>query len=231
MTSRDYRASAREMLSGKWGRAVLVTLIAGLLGGLATGSGFSVNIDQDTLSHFPKALLAYLAIAGSILATVQFILSGTVQLGYCKYLLKLYDGQDGDIHDLFSEFHRFADGFILSLLTSIYIILWSLLCVIPGIVAAYKYAMAPFILQENPGMKPSEAITASKEMMDGRKMELFLLSLSFIGWTFLSVLTLGIGYLWLNPYMNAAYAAFYRENRYVPAATPAFDPNEPHNPW
>lgn len=196
-----------------------------------------IDIDQETLRFVPKAFLTYLAIAasiGGILGTVRFLIGGTVKLGYCKYLLKLHDGQEGDIKDLFSEFHRFADGFVLYLLTSIYIILWSLLFIIPGIVAAYKYAMAPFILQENPGMKPNEAIAASKEMMDGHKMELFMLSLSFIGWIFLSVLTLGIGSLWLDPYMNAAYAAFYRQNSYVTPVAPAaptFDPNEPHNPW
>ena len=70
--------------------------------------------------------------------------------------------------------------------------------------------MAPFILAENPGMTASEAITASKELMDGHKADLFFLQLSFIGWAILYVFTLGIGSLWLVPYINASYAAFYR---------------------
>lgn len=99
----------------------------------------------------------------------------------------------------------------MSFLTGLYTFLWSLLFIIPGIIAVYKYAMAPFILAEHPEMKPSQAITASKQMMDGRKWELFCLELSFIGWCLLSVLTLGIGMLWVAPYMNVAVAVFYRD--------------------
>ncbi len=215
----DYRAKARQILQGRWNMVLVVTLVAALLGGLLTGSmGGSANLDTDVLQQLPdgvqRVLAIYLLVAGSIgtvLGLVQFIVGGTVQLGYCKYLLKLHDGEEGELKDLFSEFDRFGDGFILSLLTSIYIFLWTLLFIIPGIIAALKYAMAPFIMAENPGMKPSEAITASKEMMDGHKADLFTLDLSFIGWAILSALTLGIGSLWLNPYMNMSYAVFYRD--------------------
>jgi len=82
---------------------------------------------------------------------------------------------------------------------------------IPGIIASYSYAMTPYILAENPGLRANEAISRSKEMMDGYKGELFLLHLTFIGWDLLAVLTLNIGHLWLNPYKHAAEAAFYRQ--------------------
>ena len=233
MSSFDLRARARQMLSGKWAMAILTTFLAGVLGALLLSSNSSVNMnfEVEMLEKLPKVVQAYLAIAASIggtLGMIQFVLGGVVQLGYCKYLLKLHDGEQADVKDLFSEFNRFADGFILSLLQGIYIFLWSLLFVIPGIVATYKYAMSSFILLENPGMKPNDAITASKEMMNGHKGELFWLGLTFIGWSFLSALTLGIGNLWLNPYMNASYAAFYREISYT---APTFDPQEPTNPW
>jgi uncharacterized membrane protein len=210
------------MLTGRWLVAVLVTFLAGIFGAvLVSGSAsfnFNINIDEEVLQYMPEALVkvikVYLSIAasvGGVLGLAQFVLSGPVKLGYCKYLLKLHDGEEGEVRDLFSQFDRFADGFLLSLLTSIYTFLWTLLFIIPGIVAAYKYAMAPFIMLENPGMKAGEAIDASKKMMDGHKGELFILGLSFIGWTILSGLfTMGIGDLWLNPYRNASYAAFYR---------------------
>ena len=233
MSSFDLRARARQMLSGKWAMAILTTFLAGVLGALLLSSNSSVNMnfEVEILEKLPKVVQAYLTIAASIggtLGMIQFVLGGVVQLGYCKYLLKLHDGEQADVKDLFSEFNRFADGFILSLLQGIYIFLWSLLFVIPGIVATYKYAMSSFILLENPGMKPNDAITASKEMMNGHKGELFILGLSFSGWMLLSVLTLGIGNLWLNPYMNASYAAFYREISYT---APTFDSQEPTNPW
>ena len=71
--------------------------------------------------------------------------------------------------------------------------------------------MTPFIMAENPDMTANEAITASCELMDGHKGELFILELTFIGWNLLAALTLNLGHLALNPYKNAAYAVFYRE--------------------
>lgn len=239
MTASDYRAKAREILSGKWGMAILITLVAAILGGLATSASGSIQFENDVvdLKNLPDIIRTYLIVAasiGGVLGIIQFVIGGTVQLGYCKYLLKLHDGGDGEVKDLFSEFNRFGDGFILRLLTGLYVFLWSLLFVIPGIVAAYKYAMAPFIMAENPGMTANEAITASKEMMDGHKFELFCLELSFLGWSILTVFTLGIGSLWLNPYINMAFAAFYRNiGGFIPPAwqKPAFEPGEQSNPW
>jgi uncharacterized membrane protein len=93
--------------------------------------------------------------------------------------------------------------------TGLLIILWSLLLVIPGIIAAYRYAMASYIMAQNPEIGALDAIERSKAMMNGNKLRLFCLQLSFIGWMLLSALTLGIGYIFLRPYMQAAYAAFY----------------------
>lgn len=218
MSASDYRAKARAALAGKWGNALVVALVAGIFGALMTGSNFTLNfdLDENTMKYIPDAVKVYLIIAtsiGGVLSLAQFIMGGVVQLGYCKYLLKQQDGEDGDVKDLFSEMDRFGDGFVLSLLTSLYIILWTMLFIIPGIVAAYRYAMAPFILHENRGMRASDAIAESKYLMDGNKGDLFVLDLSFIGWILLNILTLGIGSLWLNPYMNAARAAFYRTLR------------------
>ena len=215
MNSSDLRYQARQTLAGKWGIAVLAGFLAALLGGLVVGSGAgpNLNLEEEELRHIPRVLLPYimmLASIGGILGIVRFIAGGPVKLGYCRFLLKMHDGEDAQVGDLFSRFDRFGDGFCLELLTSLYIILWSLLFIIPGIIKAYAYAMAPFILEENPNMTPSEAIKASRELMDGHKFELFCLYWSFFGWALLSVLTLGIGSLWLNPYMNAATAAFYR---------------------
>lgn len=217
MSSSDYRTIARDRLAGNWGNAILVTFVAGLLGGMIVGGGFSFNIDLDeyVLQELPRSVLRILMVLGSIasiLALVQFILGGVVRLGYVNYMLKLHDRSDRpDLQDLFSQFHRFGDGFCLALLTGLYTFLWSLLFIIPGIIASFRYAMAPYILAENPDMTASEAIAASKEMMDGHKADLFILELSFIGWQFLNLFTLGIGSFWLNPYMNAAYTAFYRD--------------------
>ena len=96
-------------------------------------------------------------------------------------------------------------------MTGLLIFLWTLLLIIPGIIAAYRYALAPYLMAENPDMGIWEAIDRSKALMQGNKARLFWLQLSFIGWRLLSGLTLGVGALWLCPYMNAADAAFYLE--------------------
>ena len=215
MDSATYRMIARDRLHGNWKKSVLAALIAAMLGGLVTGVGmnFELNIDERVVQNMStafKQLLAYLAGFGSVLGLAQIIIGGVVRQGYCQFLLKQYDKQNPEMNDLFSQFHRFGDGFCLALLQGLYIVLWTMLFIIPGIIAGYRYAMAPFVLLENPDMTASEAIEASKQMMDGHKMDLFLLDLSFIGWELLCVLSLGIGYLWLRPYRNAAYAAFFR---------------------
>ena len=214
MCARDYREIARRNLAGKWGISVLTALLAMVLGGLLVDGGLNISVEIKettyTLPTYYSWIIGALGI-GFVLGIIQIIVGGVVKLGYATFLLKQHDGQNADPEDLLSHFNHFGDGFVLNLLTGIYIILWSLLLVIPGIVASYSYSMAPFLLVENPGMTPSEAITASKEMMDGHKWELFCLDFSFLGWRLLGALTFGIGALFVTPYMNAAYAAFYRQ--------------------
>ena len=143
---------------------------------------------------------------------IHFVVGGAITLGYVKFNLNLIDHKPATFVQLFSEFHRFGAGFVMQLLRGIYTFLWSLLFVIPGIYAAYGYAMTPYILLENPEMTANEAITKSKELMYGNRWRLFCLEISFIGWSLLAALfTLGIGFFWLVPYMEASFAAFYRE--------------------
>lgn len=236
MSASDIRYQARQALVGRWLIAILVTLLASILGGAVASNNVSFNIDLDSemLRNVPEeirvvvgGILGIMATAGTFLGTAQFVLGGVVKLGYCQFLLKMQDGEEPEANDLFSRFNQFGDGFILNLLTGLYTFLWALLFIIPGIVAGYSYSMASFIMTENPGMKASEAIEASKRLMDGHKAELFVLDLSFLGWILLNVFTLGIGSLWLNPYMNAAHAAFYRN--LVPRA--ALQAETPVNSW
>ena len=214
MVYSDIRLNARENLAGNWALSVAVALVAGLLGGLITAGNYTFNTYPDEFDRLPQLLRTYLTILdgfGGIMALVAFIIGGTVQLGYAQYLLKQYNRANFEFNDLFSQFHRLGQGFAQYFLRGLFTILWTLLFIIPGIIKSLSYSMTPFIMAENPDMTASEAINASKELMRGHKMDLFLLGLSFIGWSLLSALTLGIGHLFLNPYMNAAYAAFYKD--------------------
>ena len=216
MESSMLRHRARINLCGKWGVSIAAAFVAALFGALVTGSGFSFNLqlDESMLYRLPDVVIQLLALFSSVAGVIgfaSFIIGGTVQLGYCKFLLNQHDGKPISVSDLFSQFERFGTGFAQSFLRGLYIFLWTLLLIIPGIVKGYSYAMTPFLLAEYPELTASQAITLSRRIMNGHKFELFWLDLTFIGWIILSVLTLGIGTLWLNPYMNAAHAAFYRQ--------------------
>lgn len=223
----DFRKKAADALSGNWGKAVGVGFVAALLGAGTTaaggGGGSSNSSDIESISElngvipeeFQVAVLAYISIVGFItlcMVILHFVVGGAVTLGYVKFNLNLIDGEPATFANLFSEFHRFGTAFVMQLLRGLYTLLWSLLLVIPGIYASYGYAMTPYILLENPEMTANEAITKSKELMYGNRWRLFCLEISFIGWALLAaLLTCGIGFLWLTPYQEASFAAFYRE--------------------
>lgn len=230
----DFRSIARDVLSGKWMIAVLVGLVATLLGGAGSGgpelklnidgSGAHANFEfagqtifstggglNSDIGAFLVGSAVYIAIAAIIMAVVYFVLGSIVGVGYARFNLELVDRGDPAFESLFGYFSYWKTTAIARLLQSLYILLWSLLLVIPGIIATYSYAMTEFILAEHPELTASEAIAQSKEMMSGNRWRLFCLHFSFIGWDILCALTLGIGHLWLRPYKQAAEAAFYRE--------------------
>ena len=234
LKAKDFRKMARESLKGSWLLAVGAGLIASLLGAciITTGGGggfsgatssnpsldplsFQHTVDSITSDPFVTAFLfaalAMVSIIAIVYLIIMLVVGGAVSMGYAKFNLNLINKTGPDIKDLFSEMGRFKTGFVMQFLRTIYIALWSMLLVIPGVVASYSYKMTPYILMENPDMTASQAITASKQLMKGNKWRLFCLEFSFIGWSLLSALTLGIGMLFLRPYMEAAGAAFYRE--------------------
>ena len=214
MTYSEIRARARENLRGNWGISVAAAFVAAIFGALVATSTDVLQVVERISEHLPPRVAALLAAAAgtlSVFSLMRLILGGVVQLGYCKFLLAQHDGRNPQLKDLFSQFDRFSIGFLQSFLRSLYCILWGLLLIIPGIVKGFGYAMTPFILSDHPELTAKQAIRRSEEMMRGHKGELFTLGLTFIGWDLLSFLTLGIGSLWVNPYMNAAFAAFYRE--------------------
>ena len=231
----DFRYIARNSLRGKWGVAIIAGLLASLLGGIASnGPQLNLEFDEadiklaieyanqkiytfgtgwsDGLLGILTGGLAVVAVVALVLAVAYFILGSVIEVGYAQFNLDLVDGQKlPEAGTLFGYFPHWKTLASAKLLQTVYIFLWSLLLIIPGIVAGYSYAMTGYILAENPQLTAGEAIARSKEMMAGNRGRLFCLQLSFIGWGMLSALTLGLGDLWLTPYRQAATAAFYRE--------------------
>ena len=219
----DFRSIARNALTGRWGIAVIAGLIASLLGAASGIPEFSLDYNSSgtdlDFGGWDPELVGFIAGAATVLflvalvfAAIYLILGSAVGVGYAKFNLDLVDRwEEPEIGTMFGYFAFWKTTAVARLLQSVYILLWSLLFIIPGIVAAYSYAMTSYILAENPELTASEAIDMSKEMMEGNRFRLFCLQMSFIGWAFLCIFTFGIGYLWLVPYMQAAQAAFYRE--------------------
>ncbi len=230
----DFRSIARNALAGKWAIAVVAGLIVALLGGLGSnGPEVKLNIDisgpNASFEYAGQTILStsegmnselgvwvvgnamYIMLAAIALAIVYFVLGSIVAVGYARFNLGLVDGNEVQFKSLFHYFYKWKTTVAARFLQSLYVFLWSLLFIIPGIIASYSYAMTSYILADHPEMTASEAIEKSKEMMSGNRFRLFCLQFSFIGWAILSALTMGIGNLWLRPYEQAATAAFYRE--------------------
>ena len=226
----DFRAIARGSLSGHWASALGTTLLAGILGADITmqrsvagaagniysqysgddGGAVNIKMPMDVLLII-AALLMVSALVLLIIAIVQFIIGSFVSLGLARYNLNLIDGKEATVGQIFCHSSIWGKAVWLRLRMNIFIFLWSLLLIIPGIIKSYSYSMAGFIMSENPEMSAKEAMEVSMGMMKGNKWRLFCLQLSFIGWGILCIFTIGIGFLWLSPYMNAATAAFYDE--------------------
>ena len=232
MDLKAIRSHARQSLRGNWGLAILASIIASVFG-VSTGNGsFNFNFSSSDLENtenpeleaFLEEITLFLeenlpivltfvgvfAAVGFIMSLVMFFLGSIISVGYQKFNLDLVDGRHPEIGSLFSYFKHWKNAVLSNLYVTVYVFLWTLLCVIPGIIAEYRYAMVPYILAEKPYLTPQQALDESKTLMQGNKWDLFRLQFSFIGWMMLCILSCGIGFIWLIPYMNASYAEFYR---------------------
>ena len=160
-----------------------------------------------------RHLNRYRTVLGLIIGIAATILSSGLALGLTKFFLNVAKGENAEVKDIFGMLKYSFKAFGLVFMISLFTLLWSCLFIIPGIIAAFRYSQAIIIMAENPEIGIMEAIRQSKEMMVGHKMELFVLSLSFIGWSILASITV-IGVLWLEVYVETTYTNFYLNLRY-----------------
>lgn len=186
--NKEIRREARYALKGNWIPAVLTTLVFTLV----------------------------TAAAGSI-PLAGLLVVCPLSFGFMICFLRMVRGEDSDemVGDQFKVFNKYGRYLGVSLLYTLYVLLWTLLFIIPGIVKSYAYAMTPYIVYDHPEMDADDCIHESRMMMKGHKWKLFCLDLSFIGWAILCVFTLGIGTLWLQPYIEASHSKFYEELKKV----------------
>lgn len=162
-------------------------------------------------------LLIILVLFGLILAVSgvtyvgPIILTGPLSLGLAGAFLLMARGQKPTVNNLFDGFKQFLGSFVAYLLSGIFTLLWMLLLIVPGIIAALRYSQVYYILKDNPELDGLAAINKSKEMMKGHKGEYFVLLLSFFWWYCLGIITLGIGLIFISPYISLTLANYYEE--------------------
>lgn len=190
---------AISSLEHKWGESAILILLYLLIGG--------------TVNYGPGLLMpsATSNITSSVTINIISLLLIPMSWGVTITFLEVSRGMKVNYGNLTKGYHDFTRIFLTILLKGIYTLLWSLLLIIPGIVKSYSYAMTEFVLVDRPDLAYNEAIEESMRLMQGNKWRLFVLDLSFLGWALLCILTLGIGYLFLAPYMEVAHAHFYAD--------------------
>jgi uncharacterized membrane protein len=206
----EIKRKSKQTLKGNWGNVLLLTFILFLINvvlptiiEIVMSGGFTTWIDQE---HTPLGV----NIVSTIISIALLPLSVTVYW----YYLSLVRKDNPQISQVFSVYKDGKTSLRLigiSILQALFVFLWSFLLVIPGIIKALAYSQTYYLLRDHPEYTVLEAITESRKRMKGYKRKYFLLGLSFIGWGILCLFTLGIGLLWLFPYIATSNATFYNE--------------------
>lgn len=193
--NQDYKNRALRSLEGKWVEGIVATIIFFLItGGVASVARYSF----DTYS-------------GVGLQGVWTLLCLPLSWGYVAFFLNLVRGLDISYERLFDGYKDFVRIFLAGFLMAICQMVGFVLLIVPGIIASLMFSQTYFIMKDDPQISASDAMKRSMEMMNGHKMELFWLCLSFLGWIILATLTCGFGFLFLYPYMYATLAHYYED--------------------
>ena len=223
LKSKELRVKAWESLKGKYWMAFAVILVTGLIGSLGNSFvSFAQNLGEVLGLVNPDELDSTMAIGALVLnGVVMFsaiigslfgiFVANAITVGVSNYFIKNTYSKPS-FKDAFSGFKvKYGRNIGTLFITGIKVVLWSILFIITGIIKTYEYAIIPYILADDAEISSKDVFKKAKQMMKGNKWRLFKLEFSFIGWFVLCVLTLGIGTLFLIPYVNAANAEFYAE--------------------
>ena len=207
--NQEYKNLALAALKGNWAPSIVATIIVILACMVFMGPYEVMYMMALNGKVFASPVLP--AISYGLFAFGVLLVFSPMNVGYTYAFKMLYSDSDGQVNGNmfrkgFKPYFRNVWGMFLM---GLFVNLWSLLLIVPGLIKAYAYALTPYILIDNPDLSANQAINLSRKMMKGHKLDLFCLGLTFIGWVILSILTFGIGVLWLVPYMTSATSVFY----------------------
>lgn len=213
----EIKEKAKNALKGNYWHAFIVSLIILITGGShnhgeigsSTGGTGGAEVGGSPFNFDYEIAIAVGAVI-LLIILLRILIGYVLEVGGRKYFIKLAEGKSniGYLSYVFRKGSYF-NVFVTMLLRSIYLILWTLLLIIPGIIKFYAYRMVPYILAENPEIGHNKAIKLSNEMTQGEKFDIFILDLSFLGWFILGTLAFGIGILFVQPYYDATNAELY----------------------
>ena len=212
-TIKELKALGKQAFKNNYWVSVVAALILGIaIAGVTTY--LSVNTGQDFSEASSNSSMTFSIVA--VTSSIVTLLLNTfvfrpLEIGGRHFFLNNSDGH-ASIYDFLDGFRfNYLNNVLTMFLRDLFVALWTMLFIIPGIVKMYAYSLVPYILAENPEIGAMDAIKLSNEMMKGHKMNAFLLDLSFIGWIILTILTFGlVGVFFANPYMYATDAELYK---------------------
>lgn len=213
----EYRRRGRKNLEGNWLQAILITITVALVGGytlvpiIGVTDAFQVWVENPVMMPDFRELF-YVNIL-TIRSTLFWLLGAAAVLGECNCYLQ--NAKGGRLHwrNLPVLYQEIVTAILLRFLRTVLVFGGLILFVVPGIYLYYIYAASPWILAERPELGAIEAMRKSRQLMQGKKVRLFCLDLSFIGWLLGGVCTLGLGLLYVIPYHHAARAMFYQQSK------------------
>ncbi len=210
-TNSEIRQESLSILKGNWASGVGVTLLLFVVITLCSALTASIGLGSAEAGA-AKTIIGSISELLNLLVAI-FIFYPLAMSMVIMFLSFVKSGEKLSAKGLTLGFKSplYSKSIVLYLLIAIYTFLWSLLLIVPGIIKSLSYALAPYILAENPELKANEAIEKSMAMMDGHKMQLFLMWLGYAGFALLSILALGIPLLWLHPYYQVVMVKFYEE--------------------
>ena len=238
---KELKAKGKAAFRANYWKCVIVALILSLLvGGAAAGGSGSMKDatddsgeptfeetfealtpdEQEVAVKIFAAVIGALAVFGLIASVVKILVFNPLKLGADIFFYRNSEAP-AEVGEMLYGFKNGYGRVVLTLfLRDLFTELWMLLFIVPGVIKALSYSLTPYILADNPDLSATEAITLSRKMMNGHKMDVFMLWLSFIGWMILNALTCGlVGVFWVNPWMCATDAEVYKtiKAQYVPA--------------
>lgn len=200
------------------GVAVILAIAegAGTAGSVGRGAAdSSASTVEEGLAGVSPMLTAFSGVLLLLGMALTFFVANVLRVGANRFFIQNQTEMPsvGMILDGFRS-GSYGNIVLTMFLKDLYVTLWTMLFIIPGVIKELEYLMVPYILAENPGMDRKEAFAISKRMMDGEKFQAFLLQLSFIGWNILAIFTCGLlGIFYVNPYMEATMAELYAYNK------------------